>query len=227
MWNSISRYLDLVLEYVVPIAVPIFLCLGVIRLLLTPGFVEVEYRLPNFPDDEYGFSQQERLKYAQRARRYLVSEEGIEYLGSLTFEDGSQLFNERELRHMEDVKAVLQMAFRYFWGAALVLVIGGVWAWRRGIPEIFRVALSRGGWLTVIGLASVLFFAVVSFQSFFVVFHRLFFEGNTWLFRYSDTLIRLFPLRFWRDAFVILALTSAIGGLLLGLFAAPRSKKIS
>ena len=223
MWKSVSAFMDQALEYIVPVAVPIVLCLGVIRFLLTPVFVKVEYRLPNFPDDEYGFSQQERLKYAQRARRYLVNEEGIEYLGSLTFADGSPLFNERELRHMQDVKVVLQVAFQYFWGAVLILVIGGVWSWRRGVLESFQKGLSRGGWLTVIGLICVLFLALVSFQSFFVVFHRLFFEGNTWVFRYSDTLIRLFPLRFWRDAFVVLALGAAGGGLLTGLFARPRS----
>ena len=37
--------------------------------------------------------------------------------------------------------------------------------------------------------------------------HRLFFEGSTWIFPRSDTLIRLFPNRFWID----------IGATLVGL----------
>jgi len=227
MWKSVFHYLDQTLKYIVPVAVPIFLILGVIRLLLTPVFVEVEYRLPNFPNDEYGFSEQERLKYAQHTRRYLVNDESIDDLGSLTFADESPLFNARELRHLEDVKAVLQLAFRYLWGAVFALVFGAIWSWRRGVLRPFRKALSRGGWMTVICLVAVLFLALVSFQSFFVVFHRIFFEGNTWLFRYSDTLIRLFPLRFWRDAFIILALAAAGGGFLLGLLASPRSNRHS
>jgi len=55
------------------------------------------------------------------------------------------------------------------------------------------------------------------FWSFFAGFHRLFFEGNSWLFAYSDTLIRLFPIRFWQDAFLLAALISSAGGLLLVL----------
>jgi uncharacterized membrane protein len=40
----------------------------------------------------------------------------------------------------------------------------------------------------------------------FVAFHRIFFEGNTWIFPYSDTFIRLYPERFWRDSFIYIAL---------------------
>jgi len=59
-----------------------------------------------------------------------------------------------------------------------------------------------------------------SFSFLFVGFHRLFFEGDTWLFLYSDTLIRLFPERFWLTAFVgIGAGTVLLAGLLLGLSA--------
>jgi integral membrane protein (TIGR01906 family) len=54
----------------------------------------------------------------------------------------------------------------------------------------------------------------VSFSFVFVGFHLIFFEGDTWLFLYSDTLIRLFPTRFWRDVFIfVIALTLAVSGL--------------
>jgi integral membrane protein (TIGR01906 family) len=56
--------------------------------------------------------------------------------------------------------------------------------------------------------------AVVAWDTFFTAFHQLFFAGGTWVFAYSDTLIRLFPEQFWFDA----ALT--VGGLtLLGALA--------
>jgi hypothetical protein len=37
------------------------------------------------------------------------------------------------------------------------------------------------------------------------------------LFLFSDTLIRLFPLRFWQDAFLLAALIALGGGIALGL----------
>ena len=48
-------------------------------------------------------------------------------------------------------------------------------------------------------LAAVGVYMVLSWDAFFTTFHRMFFEGDTWIFRYSDTLIRLFPIRFWQD----------------------------
>lgn len=50
------------------------------------------------------------------------------------------------------------------------------------------------------------------FWGFFSWFHSLFFEGDTWLFAYSDTLIRLFPIRFWQDAVIALAVIALGGG---------------
>jgi len=52
-------------------------------------------------------------------------------------------------------------------------------------------------------IASIGIFALVSFWNFFAAFHSLFFQGESWIFSYSDTLIRLFPLRFWQDAFIL------------------------
>jgi len=63
----------------------------------------------------------------------------------------------------------------------------------------------------------------VSFWQFFTLFHELFFTGDSWIFEYSDTLIRLFPLRFWQDLFLFIPILIAICGLALGLFLKPKA----
>jgi uncharacterized membrane protein len=60
-------------------------------------------------------------------------------------------------------------------------------------------------------------FGALAFWQFFTLFHGLFFEGDSWLFLYSDTLIRLFPIRFWQDVFLAAALITTGGGLGLAL----------
>jgi uncharacterized membrane protein len=55
------------------------------------------------------------------------------------------------------------------------------------------------------------------FCNFFSGFHSLFFEGDSWLFLYSDTLIRLFPIRFWQDVFLWAAVIALGGGIALAL----------
>jgi uncharacterized membrane protein len=61
------------------------------------------------------------------------------------------------------------------------------------------------------------------FWQFFTFFHTLFFEGDSWLFYYSDSLIRLFPIRFWQDAFLWAAALALGGGLGLAFGLKPNS----
>ena len=162
------------------------------------------------------------MRRTSRVRRicfyapYLFSRAGIEFLGGLTFDDGSALYNERELRHMLDVKIVVRAAMRVLYGSLAVLVLAGVWANRGDWWWEYRQALSRGGWLTVGIIGAMIVAMILSFNWFFVAFHKIFFESETWIFRYSDTLIRLFPVRFWRDTFIAVGGITLVGGILLG-----------
>jgi uncharacterized membrane protein len=67
-------------------------------------------------------------------------------------------------------------------------------------------------------------FTLLAFGFFFIFFHEIFFKEGTWMFYYSDTLIRLFPERFWRDTFLMVGGLSGIGGLLLGFGLRQRDK---
>lgn len=212
-----------ILSWLVTLIIPMVLIGLAIRVLLLPVFYQLEYNMPYFPPDEYGFSKADRLKWAPYAVNYLVNQADISYLGDLRFADGTPLYNERELKHMVDVKRVTQGALR-LWYLSLALLAGlGVWAWFGGWWQYFLLGLKRGGWLMValaalIGTIVIVGIAVNPnvFDEFFVLFHSLFFEGNSWLFYFSDTLIRLFPIRFWQDAFLLAAVIALGGGLALG-----------
>ena len=217
------------LSWLVTILIPLVLIGLAIRVLLTPLFYQFEYNMPYFPADEYGFTKADRLKWAPYAVNYLINSADVSYLGDLQFDDGSPLYNERELRHMQDVKNVTSGALQ-LWYISLVLLLGlGLWAWFGGWWQYFLLGLQRGGWLMV-GLAVLIGAIVIAgiainpnvFDEFFVLFHSLFFEGNSWLFYFSDTLIRLFPIRFWQDAFLWAAVIALGGGLALGLGIKPK-----
>lgn len=213
-----------VLSWLVSVAVPVALIGLSVRLVLLPVFPQIEYRTPGFPPDDYGFTTQERIHWTGYAWNYLINSSGISYLGDLTFPDGKPLYNERELSHMHDVKSVLTGTFRVWYVSLAVLLLVGLWAWRARRFRDFRLGLKRGGWLTI-GLAAVIGSIVLIgmlmdpdvFWSFFAWFHSLFFSGNSWIFEYSDTLIRLFPIRFWQDTFLAAAIVVLAGGLALAL----------
>jgi len=205
------NYFQPLLLNILTLITPIILVLGAVLIMLTPLFIRTEYKLPNFPADKYGFSVDERLYWAEISRSYLVRDLPDDYLSEFQLEDGTPLYNERELRHMLDVKSVISVTQQVFYLALGVFALIAVWAFRCDIGDGFRAALSRGGWLTVGLLMAMIAAVLLNFDAFFVAFHRVFFEGETWLFSYSDTLIRLFPIRFWQDAFIL------VGGLTLGV----------
>lgn len=211
------------LSWLVAVLVPVLLILTSVRLLMTPVFVQLEYRTPNFPPDPYGFTQQDRLNWSLIALDYLHNDEGISFLGDLRFEDGTPVYNERELGHMVDVKNVLQIALIVWYISIIGLLLLGLWAWWGKWWQVYKAGLSRGGWLTIIFVALTLVAVLIGFSVFFVFFHQIFFESGTWVFRFSDTLIRLFPERFWRDAFLAIGLLSLAGGLALGFGFRPKT----
>jgi integral membrane protein (TIGR01906 family) len=213
-----------ILSWFVAILVPLALIGLGMRALLTPAFLQIEYNMPYFPEDQYGFTKEDRLQWAPYALEYLINTADISYLGDLKFDDGNPLYNERELSHMEDVKVVTLGALNVWYISLTLLLMLGIWSWRGSWTQTYRQGLMRGGWLMVwlagaVGLVVVVGISVNPnvFWNFFVAFHSLFFEGDTWLFLYSDTLIRLFPLRFWQDAFLFAAAIALGEGVGLGL----------
>ncbi|MCL4237829.1 MAG: TIGR01906 family membrane protein [Anaerolineae bacterium] len=208
-WNALA------LRLLLTLALPPLLALTSVRLVMTELFVQIEYQRPGFPADRYGFSRAERLHYAPYAVRYLHNDAGISYLGDLTFPDGSALFNARELQHMADVKAVTRVAFQVH---RALLVAAGVSALLLARRRVARRALWRaladGGLITIVLIVVLGVLIVASWDLFFDSFHALFFEGDTWVFRTSDTLIRLFPEQFWFDAALTVAALTVSGSLL-------------
>lgn len=227
--NSSTAYRFL--SVLVTLLIPVALVLTAVRILLTPAFISFEYNTPGFPPDRFGFSKTDRLYWANIAVDYLLNDAGIEYLGDLRFPQGetapqescqfmddcTRLYNDRELQHMLDVKNVVQASLRV-WAISLITLIGlAIWAkWGGWWPQ-YRRGLGRGGWLTVGLLLGILLFVLFAFGLIFVAFHNVFFESGTWTFLYSDTLIRLFPERFWRDTFLAVGLLAGGAGLALGL----------
>ncbi|MDK1028739.1 MAG: TIGR01906 family membrane protein [Anaerolineae bacterium] len=213
------------LSWLTTLLTPLFLLGLGVRILLSPLFYNIEYRMPYFPSDDYGFTLEDRLRHAPYVIDYLLNDADISYLGDLTFKDGNVLFNDRELSHMQDVKILTKAALN-IWYILVVLTIGiGTWAWFGKWWQAFRQGLRRGGWLMIGLVVTTGVFGAIAFRQLFTAFHGLFFTGDTWLFRFSDTLIRLFPIQFWQDAFLWAGVISIGGGLILGIFLKPPKSK--
>jgi integral membrane protein (TIGR01906 family) len=65
------------------------------------------------------------------------------------------------------------------------------------------LAWRNGGALTAVLLAALVVFILLSWRTFFIMFHDVFFPPGTWTFDWENSLIRIFPDKFWFDAFSI------------------------
>lgn len=187
------------------LSVPIVLTMSVVRVVTMPWYPAWEYGRSGFPDDLYGMDRTRRLRLARAAIRYLNRPRDDAILADLDLPDGSSAFNERELSHMIDVKRVYDRLTLTAIGVLVIAVVGGGYLTSQGEVEEIGRGLQGGGFLTLSLIAFLALWMLVGFDAFFTAFHRIFFEGGTWLFRTSDTLIRLFPIRFWQDAGLLVA----------------------
>jgi integral membrane protein (TIGR01906 family) len=78
-------------------------------------------------------------------------------------------------------------------------------------------ALYYGGVATAVVLLALALFILLGWSIFFVQFHELLFPPGTWTFAYSDSLIRLFPEKFWFDLGVILSVGTLLEGIVVGV----------
>jgi len=199
--TRLSRWMEWLLVLTLPV-----LLVGVnLRVVTGHWLVRWEYRRPSFPADPYGLSTSDRIHLATVCQDFLASNADLSLLANLELPNGEPAFNERELSHMADVQAVfLGLSVAGGISGLLWLSFGAASLARGWMRDRYAKAVVKGSLLTLGLLAVVGSFMIVSWGEFFTAFHRLFFTGDTWLFPNSDTLIRLFPIRFWIDVAAVL-----------------------
>jgi integral membrane protein (TIGR01906 family) len=119
------------------------------------------------------------------------------------------LFNEREIGHMVDVKALFRLAYKFLLGTviyALVFLALALWVWKD--KKLLGVGLMWGSGFSIMLIVMLGVAALIDFNWLFTQFHLLSFTNDLWLLDPStDYLIMLFPEGFWSDAvFVIFGL---------------------
>ena len=190
-----------------------------IRVLMHPRWVYFEYGRPDFPPDSFGWTLQERTRLAVTGIDSIIGPRGVVVLQEARFSDGSPAFNQREVGHMRDVRLVtgnIYLAQAVLFIAAVMAVVALV----RGKTHMAAAsALLTGALVTVALFVALVVFVFTGFDTFFTAFHRVFFSGDTWLFSYSDTLIRLYPVQFWFDAATVIGVTTIVEAAALGVIA--------
>lgn len=196
----------------ITLSLPFLLVVTTIRVLWNDTLLTFEFNRPDFPPDSFGFTLAERTSLGIIGlHSVLPDSEGIALLERATLPDGSPAFNEREIKHMTDVRILIGKVYPIeLIGIALIVILAIILNrsanWRDAVPS----GLRWGSILTLAILGAMIAYIILNFDALFLQFHQLFFEGDSFAFRFSDTLIRLYPEQLWNDAFTAVGVVTAV-----------------
>lgn len=201
------------------LAVPVFLVTGSItwafnNIGLYEGGFE-KYRIAWVS----GITEGDLRQVAVELRAYFNSGDEPLDVRTRVFGSERELFNEKEIHHMYDVKRLLWGVYGAFAVSAACLagLTAAGFALQRGAyaRTLARRALWGGG-LTVGLLVAFGLLSVVAFDALFLLFHKVSFANDFWqLDPRTDYLVLLFPQGFWFDATMWAAVRALAGGALL------------
>ncbi len=202
--------------WVAMLALPVFLLTANLRLVTDSPWL-YQYGFPAFDSPgRTGLPLEELLSAASHTRRYFNSNE--EPLNVMVDKGGIQapLYNDREIKHMADVKQIFRLAQRVEEvSSAYLLAFAGAGLWllkRRFLPDLFWAATS-GGLLTVALVIIAGAGALVDFDRLFIEFHLLSFSNDLWqLDPRRDYLIMMYPEGFFQAAALVIAALSFTEG---------------
>ena len=202
---------------------PIKILIAVLFIVLVPIFlIAVSVRwVINFPPlYSYGFDQYDIPRRTGIERAELISagkqirdyfNDHQEYLAVRAVVRGVQyqnIYNEREVLHMKDVKGLVQGVYRVSELTGLYLLavlISGLAIWGRRFTPSIATLIGWGGWTTVALLVVVGLAMTVGFDRLFLAFHLISFTNDLWqLDPRRDYLIAMFPEVFFFTATVLI-----------------------
>ena len=208
---------------------PIKILVAALFIALVPVFlVAVSARwVINFPPlysygfDRYdipsrtGIERAELISAGKQIRDYFNNDE--EYLAVRVVVRGilvQNLYNEREVLHMRDVKALARGVYRVSELAALyflVVLACGFAIWGRRFTPSSASLVGWGGWAAIALLITVGLAMTVGFDRLFLAFHLISFTNDLWqLDPRRDYLIAMFPEAFFFTATVLIIVSVSL-----------------
>ncbi|HTE85811.1 MAG TPA: TIGR01906 family membrane protein [Dehalococcoidia bacterium] len=199
------------------LALPVVIVLGGVRFAFSWQPV-YSYAITTYrPEETTGVPAPELVIATHLIRNYFTNRQrDLDVTVTDAAGDRVPLFNEREIAHMRDVKALVQRFYKFFdisLAVLLLCALAGLSRGRSGIRTLARSILA-GSALTGALLLSLGVVAVAGFDQLFLAFHLLSFSNSNWeLDPTRDHLIQLFPQGYWLDVtlfVVVLALVTAL-----------------
>ena len=224
-----TRIFNNILQALIIICVPLLLITTNVRIVLNSATM-YDYGFNKYKIEKYTGIEFEQLQAAgQQIRDYFNNDlEQITINISLHGDNIPNLFNEREILHMYDVKNLVKMVYMVQLYSAILLSAGCVFMLFNSFTNIGILALKyigRGGVFTFSLVIAVSILAIIGFDRLFLFFHLVSFSNDLWVLDpRHDYLIAMFPQGFFFDCTVVIAFLTLLEGGILSLI--PRAIRL-
>lgn len=204
------------------------LAVGVMLLLTNVRLAATRSEVYEYSFDRYGGVESTGVPRAEldRAAREIIGYFGSGHQPYLAIDvviDGrpQPLFNQREILHMRDVRALFRAAFlvQQIAIALVVLYVAGIVVRYRGaaVERLARQAVVAGLAIAVV-LALVAGAMLLAFHWLFTQFHLISFTNDLWMLDpQTDRLLQMFPDGFWFDVVLGVGIVTFLQALLIAL----------
>jgi len=208
----------------IALLLPFIILMGGVRILLSFNYPGFQYGLIGFPEDTLGYSREERTKLADATIRYLTADQNISGLTELKDSLGRTVYTTEEISHLQDVKNVIDLASIIWYVVCGLSIAFLIWMLVTKSWAQIRHGFFWGAVFTILLMIAVVVFTVLSFNTLFEKFHKIFFPQGNWTFSASSGLIRLFPLPLWLNAFILVSVYALLVSLFLVVAFWPRKR---
>lgn len=184
------------------------------------GFFEKEYEKAGTAES-IGMSGEDLMRSTDALLDYLQGERDDIAVEAVIGGSEREVFNEREILHMVDVRALYRgaLAARNVMaaGGAVLLALSFLLA-RGHFRQLCRHGFPYGIGLTLTLTAVVAVTAALDFTAFWTAFHEFFFTNDLWLLDPNTSImINMFPETFFFDLVVRILAVTAAGFVITGL----------
>ena len=221
--------LNNILQALFIICVPLLLITTNVRIVLNSATI-YDYGFNKYKIEKHTGIEFEQLQLAgKQIRDYFNNDlERITINISLRGENVPNLFNEREILHMYDVKNLVKMVYMVQLYSAVFLSLGCVFMLFNSFTNgriLTMKYIGRGGLFAFSLVIAVSILAIIGFDRLFLFFHLVSFSNDLWVLDpRRDYLIAMFPQGFFFDCTVVIAFLTLLEGGILSLI--PRAIRL-
>ena len=203
--------------------IPTFLFVFAVPLFLVTASVALAFNDPGIYNRGFqkyrislssGITEDDLRQVGGQIRHYINSKDEPLLVNTQVYGEERELFNQREVQHMSDVKRLVWWVYAASLVSGIYLLAAASWgviAKGREFLGVLARRVMQGVALMAVVVVAVGFFALAGFDTLFLRFHQVAFTNDLWqLDPRTDYLLIMFPQGFWFDAtMAVVALTVA------------------